>query len=143
MCITDRERKRYLKNINDLLICSSKKRKQFLHDFNSNIDDFLQNNPDASLDDLKNAMGTPQEIADGFMENISSKDIKKRLSIKKLLLIAVIFIVSAIVVFFVSAYIDVYKNNRPSEKITTVTYVEENGTTQVINEKSEYTNTQR
>ncbi len=81
MRINDKEVKRYLNNISNLLLCSSKERNQFLQDFRNNIDDFMVNNPNASFIDLEKAMDTPQEIADSFMENISSKDIKNALQL--------------------------------------------------------------
>ena len=113
MFITNRERKRYLKNISRLLLCGSKERTQFLQDFNNNIDEFLSNNPNATISDLEKAMGTPQEIADSFMENISSKDIKKRINIVRYLIvlggIALIIFVMALLFLWLDAHED-HKN---------------------------------
>ena len=89
MRVTDKELKQYLKSISDLLLCKPKKRKQFMSDFSNSIDDFLQNNPDASINDLEKALGTPQEIAEEFMADVSPKDVKKRVSIARIAIIPI------------------------------------------------------
>lgn len=122
MKITDRERKKYISEIQKLLVCSAKERRKFIRDFNSNIDDFVSDNPDASIDELEKAMGTPQEIADGFMANVSPKYIKKRTSIARIFLIAVIFVVIFIVVFFSTLWIDAYINNRAQGETFIIDY---------------------
>ena len=135
MRINDKEVKRYLNNISNLLLCSSKERNQFLQDFRNNIDDFMVNNPNASFIDLEKAMGTPQEIADSFMENISSKDVKKRIYVKRILLISVIIIIVLISIMCISAYIDAHRSNHGRGTTTIITYSEENGTRAVIDKK--------
>ena len=87
MKITNKERNQYINQIKKLLFCSSKDRKKFLKEFNDNIDDFLKDNPEASFNELQKAMGTPQEIADGFLGNADIKAIKKRTSIVRVLII--------------------------------------------------------
>lgn len=112
MKITNRERKKYIREIQKLLVCSAKERRKFIRDFNSNIDDFVSDNPDASIDELEKAMGTPQEIADGFMANVSPKYIKKRISIARIFLGAVVFVLIITVFFFTIYGIDAYITNR-------------------------------
>ena len=87
MKITNKERNQYINQIKKLLFCSSKERKKFLKEFNDNIDDFLKDNPEASIEELQKTMGTPQEIADGFLGNADTKAIKKRTSIVRVLII--------------------------------------------------------
>ncbi|WP_297958887.1 DUF6120 family protein [uncultured Ruminococcus sp.] len=101
MKITNKERNQYINQIKKLLFCSSKERKKFLKDFNDNIDDFLKDNPDVSIDELQKTMGTPQEIADGFLSNINTKYIKKRTSIVRVLIIigAIALIIFGTVLF--------------------------------------------
>ena len=87
MKLTNKERNNYISQIKKLLFCSSQDRRKFLKEFNDNIDDFLKDNPEASIDELQKAMGTPQEIADGFLGNADTKDIKRRTSIVRVLII--------------------------------------------------------
>jgi len=123
MKITNKERNQYINQIKKLLFCSSKERKKFFKEFNDNIDDFLKDNPEASIDELQKAMGTPQEIADGFLSNTSTKDIKKRTSIVRVLIISATIITLIITVVYVSAWIDAHReNNGGHDEITIVDY---------------------
>ncbi|HOH88412.1 DUF6120 family protein [Ruminococcus sp.] len=123
MKITNKERNQYINQIKKLLFCSSKERKKFLKEFNDNIDDFLKDNPEASIDELQKAMGTPQEIADGFLGNTSTQDIKKRTSIVRVVIIFATIITLIITAVYVSAWIDAHReNNGGHDEITIIDY---------------------
>ena len=124
MKITNKERTQYIHQIKKLLFCSSKERKKFLKEFNDNIDDFLKDNPEASISDLQKAMGTPQEIADGFLSNADTKDLKRQTSIVRILLFGISIVVIIIAIFFITAWIDMYKNHRSHGEVTII----DNGT---------------
>jgi len=122
MKLTNKERNNYISQIKKLLFCSSKDRKKFLKEFNDNIDDFLKDNPEASVDELQKAMGTPQEIADGFLGNTSTQDIKKRTSIVRVLIIFATIITLIITAVYVSAWIDAHRANYGGHYETTIIY---------------------
>ena len=124
MRVTDKELRQYLKSISDLLLCKPKKRKQFMSDFSNSIDDFLQNNPDASINDLEKALGTPQEIAEEFMADVSPKDVKKRVSIARIAIIPITLGVLIIVAVCVLLIIDAYKNHNSHGEV----YIIDKGT---------------
>lgn len=130
MKITNKERNQYINQIKKLLFCSSKERKKFLKEFNDNIDDFLKDNPEASIEELQKTMGTPQEIADGFLGNADTKAIKKRTSIVRILVLGISIAVIIIAIFFITAWIDMYKNHRSYGEVTII----DNGT--VYNEEA-------
>ena len=122
MKLTNKERNNYISQIKKLLFCSSKDRKKFLKEFNDNIDDFLKDNPEASIDELQKAMGTPQEIADGFLGNTSTQDIKKRTSIVRVAIIFATIITLIITAVYVSAWIDAHRANYVGHYETTIIY---------------------
>lgn len=124
MRVTDKELRQYLKSISDLLLCKPKKRKQFMSDFSNSIDDFLQNNSDASINDLEKALGTPQEIAEEFMADVSPKDVKKRVSIARIAIIPITLGVLIIVTVCVLLIIDAYKNHNSHGEV----YIIDKGT---------------
>lgn len=124
MRVTDKELRQYLKSISDLLLCKPKKRKQFMSDFSNSIDDFLQNNPDASINDLEKALGTPQEIAEEFMADVSPKDVKKRVSIARIAIIPITVGALIIVAVCVLLIIDAYKNHNSHGEV----YIIDKGT---------------
>ena len=124
MKITDKERRKYLKEIQELLVCSAKERRRFIKEFESNIDDYISDDPEASIEDLRNAMGSPQEIAEGFIANISPKDIKKRSSIARITLVPITLGVLIIVAVCVLLIFDAYKNRNSRGEV----YIIDKGT---------------
>ncbi len=83
MPVTEKEKKQYLNNIEKQLVCKATQRKDFLNTFEDNIEAYLSDNPDADFEQLQNDMGTPQEIADSFLENESASTVKKKMSVAK------------------------------------------------------------
>lgn len=112
MRVTDKERKQYLKEISSSLVCSAKDRKKFINDFNDNIDEFINSNPETSIDELKKVMGSSQEIAEEFMANASPKEIKKRISAIRILIISIVIIVLIMVIFLIAIFIDSFRAKR-------------------------------
>ena len=139
MKITNKERNQYINQIKKLLFCSSKERKKFLKEFNDNIDDFLKDNSEASIDELQEAMGTPQEIADGFLGNADTKAIKKRTSIVRVLIIigsaALLIFAITLLCLWLDAHNDHYGNYGIIE---TGTYSEVDGSQVVIDSVTEF-----
>lgn len=103
MRITDSERRQYIKEIKALLVCDKDQQAKFLENFNSDIDDYLSDNPEAGLDELKRDFGTPQEIADEFLAHSSAKEIKKRMSGSKVLVAVVLGIMILVFAVYLSA----------------------------------------
>lgn len=129
MRITERERKQYLKQIKKLLVCKGSKKRKFLKSFDDNIEEYLKDNPDASYDELQKNMGTPQEIANGFLENESAVHIKNQTTIVKWVIIGIIICLIIVAITFVAVFIDAHEANHGSEEITI--------TEEVVNEYGE------
>lgn len=96
MPVTDSERKQYIKQIKALLVCDKGQQKRFLNDFNADIDDFIKDSPEASIDDIKKNFGSPQEITDSFLSSASSKEIKRKISLKTVIIISCVL---AVIIF--------------------------------------------
>ena len=109
MRITERERKQYLKQIKKLLVCKDSQKRKFLKSFDDNIEEFLKDNPDASYDELQKNMGTPQEIANEFLENESAVHIKRRTTIVKWVIIGII---ASIFIYAISMAVILIHANR-------------------------------
>lgn len=109
MRVTERERKQYLKEIQKQLVCSGKQRKQFLDAFSDNMDEYLKDNPDASLSDLQEAMGTPQEIAENFLANESPAHIKKRMGIVKWVIVGIVAALVIFIIYLTAILIDAHQ----------------------------------
>ena len=58
----------YLRQVKKHLTCSPKERNRFLHRTEQMLDAFLEENPDATEEDLYLALGSPEELAEQMME---------------------------------------------------------------------------
>lgn len=129
MNVTKRELNKYLKQIKKLLVCSGSIRKEFMNSFEDNLEEYLKANPDADIGKLQEEMGTPQEIANAFLENESAVSIKKRMSIVRCMKIGVTIALFLLVFMIVFELIDAYKSNRG--------YIEETMTKESVSEDND------
>lgn len=104
----DCELKEYYARIANSVVCSRKQKNAFLKELKSNIEEFRLSNPQASVDDIKEFFGSPEQIAESFMENSDCIKLKKKLSVKKLVIIAVILALLIYAAFIVISLIDVH-----------------------------------
>ena len=132
MKITNKERNQYINQIKKLLFCSSKERKKFLKEFNDNIDDFLKDNSEASIDELQEAMGTPQEIADGFLGNADTKAIKKRTSIVRVLIIIGSAALLIFAITLLGLWLDAHKEHYGNHGEFTIRKYNNDGSVEVV-----------
>ena len=78
-----KEIKKYLKEIKLLLPAFNKDEKKFLRDLTERIEDYLDENPNATMQDIENQFGTPMEIAQSYMSSLDLDVLLKRLSISR------------------------------------------------------------
>lgn len=112
MQVTMQKEKRYLKEIENLLICDRKKKNEILDSFKNEIDDFLNNNPEAEYTELLEVFGTPQEIANELLTNESAENIKKRLNAIKCIKIGIVIALASLFLCIALALFDAHKAHR-------------------------------
>ena len=71
------------KEIKLLLPAFNKEEKKFLRDLMERIEDYLDENPNATMQDIENQFGTPMEIAQSYMSSLDLDVLLKRLSISR------------------------------------------------------------
>ena len=106
--MNNKQLKSYYREISSALICPQKQKKAFMRDFKNNIDEYLSTCPEADMDKIKAEFGTAQEIASSFVWGSDTAEIKKKLDIRKLLIIAVIIALAIYLAFVVISLIDVH-----------------------------------
>ena len=104
----------YLKQIErNLFTCSRKKRSAFLRDFRGGIDSYLAEHPQATAQELRMVFGTPEAIAESFMQsdgvNVTKKVVSSKRTIFRVVLIAVCALVAAAVIFGTLYIIDYHR----------------------------------
>lgn len=76
--IMEFEVKRYLKRVKSSLPCSFTAKRAFIAMFKEQISEFLENFPDADINDIINQFGTPEAIASEFDLKDYTAEIKKQ-----------------------------------------------------------------
>ncbi|MDE5670800.1 MAG: hypothetical protein K2I14_04990 [Eubacterium sp.] len=85
-----RDIKRYIKEINQNIICDFRTRKKFISDIKNSVYDFAESENAVTMDDICKHFGTPQQIAKEFLLNADVKQIKRRMNVTKIVLIGII-----------------------------------------------------
>lgn len=86
--------KQYLLEVKRLLPCSSSEKKRCIVELEADVSTFLKNYPNVTLEDLYTSLGSPESIAESFMARIDPKQLSRRLSVKRRVVISVVAIVT-------------------------------------------------
>ncbi len=122
------ELSRYHRRLKRKLNCPKAIREKFLSDAKRMTDDFLAENPEASFDELKRAIGEPEELAALFLESADSEAIegyrKRKRWVKRIGIILLAVALVAVTVF--SIYAANYRQNAVLTKESTIIIYETN-----------------
>lgn len=118
----------YLKQVKSHLTCPAALKKTFLEQLRGDVEEFLETNPDATLEGLTERFGSPSEMAHSYIETLDGdelqKQIKKAKIVKRIVLFTCLGILTVVLVIAVLFIIHIFSNN-----VSVVTYtVSENGT---------------
>lgn len=91
-------KKQYFREIKRLLPCNAKEKNRCIMDLERDVDDFLENCPSATLEVLCAAIGTPQSIAESFLERIDPEQLSHKMSAKRKIAIGVVAVVTALAI---------------------------------------------
>ena len=115
---------KYLSQVKAYLPCKKSDKAVILADIRQAIYEFAENSAIQSIDDIYKRFGTPEEIAKVYLSDAEPKNIKKAISLRKVLVWAVVAVVLAFVIFLLSIFIESYRQGHG-----TVTIDIETGTT--------------
>lgn len=101
---------RYLKEVQDALVCPSKEKKRFLVDFRENIYSCCAEEPNMTDEKLRERFGTPAEIRDSFVYSEDSSLTWKKFTSKKFQKLAMVFLMILAVIAIILLSIHVYDN---------------------------------
>lgn len=104
----EKQLKEYYSEVSKALPCSVKQKKIFLAQLKNDVDTFLLDSPDASVEEIKLRFGTAQSIAESFIYSSDFTSLKKATDIKKILLIGVIVALAVYLAFVIISLIDVH-----------------------------------
>lgn len=112
----------YHSQVKKNLDCPEAMRKKFLADARRMTDDFLAENPEASLDELRSAVGEPDELAAMFLDSADSEAVasyRKRKSWAKRAAVILLALAFAAVTAY-SIYVTNLKQNAVITKESTI-----------------------
>lgn len=91
----EKELKRYIRDIKRCLLCETKLSRTFINDLKQSIDQFVEAEPDADINAVKNHFGSPEEIARAFFAEADIGDVRKKIRFRRIVsgfLIAVLLL---------------------------------------------------
>ena len=118
--ITNQEIDRYIKEISDNLVCSSKIKKRFLKEFRYDVNEYIQTNRVQKFDDVIKHFGTPHKIAEEFIIPENLEAIQKAVKLKKVIIILSSIALFSFTLYLVFSYVDGHKSTNGSHIVEIV-----------------------
>lgn len=95
-----KELKEYYQCIYKSLPCSGIQKKRFLQDLKQSVDAYLSENPDIGFETIVSHFGTPQQITDTYIGEISTPELLQKLRLKKRIIRIVAVVAASIVLLW-------------------------------------------
>lgn len=116
--VTDAQLKDYYKSIKCLLPICRKEEKQFLSALADSIEEFCACRPDATLDEIYERYGLPNQVVADYYTSMDYEDLEKRISFSTMLKRLCAFIVILVLLFFSVRTILLYRSYQKSNEAT-------------------------
>ncbi len=108
MTVNKTELKEYYREIDKLLVCDRKQKTAFMAELQANIEEYIATVGETDIESIMAEFGTPEIIAESFLSNSDAVSIKKKLSIKKCIIMAIVIALLVYLAFVVISLIDVH-----------------------------------
>lgn len=105
---TDKIINSYLSDVSKLLLCNKKEKKTILYALKEDAEEYSAGKESITRSELEVFLGTPESIAGSTDINTNAVFIKKKLSLKRVLLLAIIAALIIWAVFAIISLIDVH-----------------------------------
>lgn len=117
---------KYLKDVNRSLTCPKAEKEFYIDKIRNGILVFIDENPDATIEDILREIGDPKTVANDLLETATSETpekIRKRMTFRRIILIAAIIIVAIVGIVYASALLDAHFSINGTEH-ESVDYIE-------------------
>lgn len=102
----NRESKKYIKSIEKALVGTNQQKQEFLKNISSAVDEYCEENSNASYNDICLRFGEPDVIAKELICDTDINQIKKKVGVKKIIAAGLAIMVVLLVALFVAEYVD-------------------------------------
>lgn len=109
--ISEKEIKKYFSKIRSALVCDFRTKSKILRDLRNEVEEYLEQNPDSSLENITGHFGAPEAIAEEFAISAGTDYIKKYKVHKTIKLIVIILLILAFVFTIITSII-IIKNHK-------------------------------
>ena len=75
--------KHYFREIRLLIPVSSKGAKKFLQDFRSSVEEYAENHPECSAEEIIERFGSPEDVAYEYVSSVDAEEICRRITISR------------------------------------------------------------
>lgn len=120
MKINNKNEKKYLRETKNLLICNAKKKNDALKAYQNEIEEYLDENPNANYENIVEFFGSPLEAATEVAADVPITYIKKRMNIAATVLVGVIAAVVIWGIGVTAAVIDSHSTVGYFEEVLTI-----------------------
>lgn len=74
-----KQMREYLKQVRCMLPCAAAFKKQILVNLRNDISGYMQEHPDADMENLVEAFGTPEQIAEAYIDTLSTTELAMKI----------------------------------------------------------------
>ena len=117
---------KYLKDVNRSLTCPKAEKEFYIDKIRNGILVFIDENPEATIEDILREIGDPKTVANDLLEIATSETpekIRKRMTFRRIILIAAIIVVAIVCIVYASALLDAHFSINGTEH-ESVDYIE-------------------
>ena len=97
--------KQYYRQISRHLSCANRRKKQIIEDIRSGVESFLEENPEADISVVVERFGTPEQITEGYLNEMDTGEMRKCLNTQKRVLGVLITVAAATLAIWLIAVI--------------------------------------
>lgn len=127
MITIEKEIEKYISDVSSKLLCSKEKKKELIEDIRGAVFDFAEESGTNNIADIYKHFGTPEELAKVHMSELDPEQIKKKVNIRRVVIVAVVV---ALVLFVLALIVALIDSHIDTENYSTA--IIEEGTTTVL-----------
>ncbi len=119
--ITQKQINKYIKDIKKELLYGTRESRQFLKELKQNVTDYAEENQNADMAQVTEQFGKPEDIAATFFEQYGKEDIKKKVNIRRVVIVALTIAITMFIIALAIELIDAHRTGMGyySEEIVT------------------------
>lgn len=98
--------KRYKREIKSKLLCNTKESSACFNNMVEDIDNYVADNPNVTIETVIKKFGSADEIADSFFSCVDMQTVRKKINIKKLIAVLVVTVIAVWGIVVAFGFID-------------------------------------